>query len=195
MRLRIAALLVIGVFSFPVVNAARLGTAKPKPSKLDRVLAKAADSGDASPQRVIVRTRRGQTSTVADRLKKHGGRVESEHRRLDSFTATVHGNALRDLEAGPRVQGVSVDAIVAADRFAQGSGQADAPVDNLLLSALGLADTATRVTRSASLSSIPGSRRAETSMARAPIASSTSPLMDAPRTRTTITATARMSRI
>ena len=91
-RLRIAAVLAIAVFSYPVVNHAGSGAPKEKPSKLDRVLRKAADHGDTSDQRVIVRTRRGQTSTVANRLRKHGDRVESEHR-----ATIISGEAIRSV--------------------------------------------------------------------------------------------------
>jgi hypothetical protein len=119
----------------------RSGEPKEKPSKLDRVLRKAAETADESAQRVIVRTRRGQTSAVADRLKKHGDRIESEHRRLDSFSATIHGTDLQALERDPDVQGVSVDAVITADGVTQESVQEDTQVENLLTSALGLTDT------------------------------------------------------
>ena len=139
---RLVAALLVAVFSYPAVNHAGGGAPKEKPTKLDRVLRKAAEAGDTSAQRVIVRTRKGHTSAVADRLKKHGDRVESEHRRLSSFTATVHGDDLRALEADPDVEGLSVDAIIAADGTASDAGQTDAVVDSLLTSALGLTDTA-----------------------------------------------------
>src|SRR6185503_10604087 len=106
---RVAAVVLLAVFSHPVINHARSEGPKDKPSKLDRVLRKAVDGGTASEQRVIIRTRRGQTSAVADRLRKHGDRVESEHRRLNAFTATVHADDLRALEGDPDVQAVSID--------------------------------------------------------------------------------------
>ena len=98
-RVRLAAALLVAVFSYPAVNHAGGGAPKEKLTKLDKVLRKAADAGDKSAQRVIVRARQGHTSAVADRLRKHGDRVESELRRLNSFTATVHGEDLRELEA------------------------------------------------------------------------------------------------
>ena len=113
------------LFLYPAVNHAGGGAPKEKPTKLDKVLRKAADAGDKSAQRVIVRTRKGHTSAVADRLKKHGDRVESEHRRLNSFTATVHGDDLRALEADPDIEGLSVDAIIAADGVAPDTGQSE----------------------------------------------------------------------
>ena len=139
--LRVAAVLLLAVFSHPVVNHA--GTEQPtdKPSKLDRVLRKVGDGGTTSEQRVIVRTRRGQTSAVADRLRKHGDRVESQHRRLDAFTATIHADDLRALERDPDVQAVSVDAVIAAHQVAQETAPNDPQIENLLTSALGLADT------------------------------------------------------
>src|SRR5678809_698262 len=103
-RVRLAAALLIAVVSFPAVNHAVGGAPKEKSTKLDKVLRKAADAGDKSARRVIVRTRKGYTSAVADRLKKHGDRVESEHRRLNSFTATIHGEDLRALEADPDIE-------------------------------------------------------------------------------------------
>jgi serine protease AprX len=78
---------------------------------------------------------------VADRLRKHGDRVESQHHRLDAFTATVHADDLRALEGDPDVQAVSVDAIIHADQVAQDTVAGDALIDNLLTSALGLSDT------------------------------------------------------
>ena len=138
---RVAAVVLLAVFSHPVINHARSEEPKGKPSKLDRVLKKAVDGGTTSEQRVIIRTRRGQTSAVADRLRKHGDRVESEHHRLDAFTATVHADDLRALEDDPDVQAVSVDAIINADQVAQDTAPGDALIDNLLTSALGLSDT------------------------------------------------------
>jgi serine protease AprX len=141
-QVRLAAILLIALFSYPVVNHAGSGAPKQKPSKLDKVLRKAADAADGSAQRVIVRTRKGQTSSVADRLKKRGDRVESEHRRLNSFTATVQGADLRALEADPDIESLSVDAIIAADGETQDAAPAETAVDSLLTAALGLTDTA-----------------------------------------------------
>src|ERR1700752_3408883 len=80
-RVRLAAALLVAVVLYPAVNHAGGGAPKERPTKLDKVLRKAADAGDKSAQRVIVRTRKGRTSVVADRLKKHGDRVESGHLR------------------------------------------------------------------------------------------------------------------
>jgi hypothetical protein len=96
-RVRLAAALLVAVVSYPAVNHAGGGAPKDKPTKLDKVLRKAADAGDKSAQRVIVRTRKDHLSDVADRLKRHGDNVESAHPRLNSFTATVHGEDLRVL--------------------------------------------------------------------------------------------------
>src|SRR4029453_16765706 len=120
-RLLGAAALLFAVFSHPAVNHAKDGDPKHKPAKLDRVRKQAADRGDSSDQRVIVRTRRDRGAAVADRLKRHGDHVESEHRRLNSFTAVVHGDDLRALEADPDVEGLSVDAIVMADQVPGGA--------------------------------------------------------------------------
>jgi len=137
----IAALLLVA-FAHPVINHARGKEPKPKHSKLDRVLQKAAAADDPSEQRVIVRTRPGRLEAVADRLAKHGDRVRTKHRRLESFTATVHGEDLRALESDPDVQGVSTDAIITANRVIEEAVEADGPSENVLLTALGLADTA-----------------------------------------------------
>src|SRR5829696_6988160 len=106
MMWRLSAVVVasITVLTLPVVNYAR-GTDQHR--KLDRVLRKAAETGDDSPRRVIVRVRAGQASEVANRRKKHGDRVESEHARLNAFTATIHGRDLAELEGDPDVEGVS----------------------------------------------------------------------------------------
>src|SRR4029453_12369696 len=140
-RLLGAAALLFAVFSHPAVNHAKDGDPKHKPAKLDRVRKQAADRGDASSQRVIVRTRRDRAAAVADRLKKHGDHVESEHRRLNSFTAVVHGDDLRALEADPDVEGLSVDAIVMADQVAGEPGQDESQVKELVRATLGLNET------------------------------------------------------
>ena len=132
------ALLLVAGLSHPVVNYARGHEPKAKPSKLDRVLRRAAATGDRSEQRVIVRTRRGRTSVVADRIRKHWDYIDSEHHRLDSFAATVHADDLLALEGDPDVQAVSVDAVVTADRVTQEVVQEEAHAETLLMSALGL---------------------------------------------------------
>ena len=63
--------------SFPAVNQARGGAPTQRPSKLDRVLRKAAAAGDSSPQRVIVRTKPGRSASVGERLARHGDRIEA----------------------------------------------------------------------------------------------------------------------
>ena len=132
----VAAVSVI-VLTQPVVNHAGSGE---KRSKLDRVLRKAADAGDSSPQRVIVRTRAGRVVHVEERRKKHGDRIESVHQRLNAFTATVHGEDLTALERDPDVEAVSIDAILTADAM-QEVADDDEQTENVLVSALGLADT------------------------------------------------------
>ena len=128
--------------SFPAVNQARGGAPKQRPSKLDRVLRKAAAAGDTSPQRVIVRTRPGRSASVAERLARHGDRIEANHRRLESLTALVHGDDLLALEADPDVEALSIDAVISADRAVQSGGDSDSQLENVLVSALGLSDTA-----------------------------------------------------
>ena len=132
----------IAALSFPAVNQARGAAPKQRPSKLDRVLRKAAATGDTSPQRVIVRTRAGRSASVAERLVKHGDRIEAKHQRLESLTAFVHGDDLRALEADPDVEAVSVDAVISADRTVQsGAEDEDGELENVLVGALGLSDT------------------------------------------------------
>ena len=122
-------------------QSAHSGGSKPKPSKLDRVLRKAAANGDTSLKRVIVRARAGRASSLADRLKKHGDRIEANHRRLESLTAEVHGEDLLALEADPDVEAVSIDAVIKADSMVQDGEGDDDQLENVLISALGLADT------------------------------------------------------
>ena len=136
-RLSAVVLVSIAVLSQPVVNHA----GNDKTSKLDRVLRKAADAGDAAPQRVIVRTRPGRAAEVEERRKKHGDRIESVHRRINAFTATVHGDDLSALDRDPDVEAVSIDAVLTADSAMQDATDADTRTENLLVSALGLADT------------------------------------------------------
>jgi serine protease AprX len=132
----VVVLVAIAVLTQPVVNHARSGE---KPRKLDRVLRKAADAGDMSPQRIIVRARAGRTFEVADRRKKHGDRIESVHQRLNAFTATVHGEDLAALERDPDVEAVSIDAILFADRTTQEVVESETQSGSLLVSTLGLA--------------------------------------------------------
>ena len=136
-RFSAVALVAIAVLTQPIVNHA----GSEKKSKLDRVLRKAADAGDSAPQRVIVRTRTGRAADVEERRKKHGDRIESVHRRINAFTATVHGEDLLALERDPDVEAVSIDAVLTADNVVQEGVNEDARSENLLVAALGLADT------------------------------------------------------
>ena len=139
--LSLFAAVLIAALSYPAVNHARGGGSKEKPSKLDRVLRKAAATGDTSPQRVIVRARPGRTAHVKERLARHGDRIEANHRRLESLTALVHGDDLLALEADPDIESLSVDAVISADSTVQDGVDADAQIENILISALGLSDT------------------------------------------------------
>ena len=132
----------LAALSFPAVNQARGGAPKQRPSKLDRVLRKAAAAGDSSPLRVIVRTRPGRSASVGERLARHGDRIEANHRRLESLTALVHGDDLLALEADPDVEALSIDAVISADRAVQSDDDSDSQLENVLVSALGLSDTA-----------------------------------------------------
>jgi serine protease AprX len=127
----------IAFLTQPAVNHA----GSEKKSKLDRVLRKAADAGDGAPQRVIVRTRAGRAGDVEERRRKHGDRIESVHRRINAFTATVHGEDLSALERDPDVEAVSIDAILTSDNAVQEATDDDNQTESLLVSALGIADT------------------------------------------------------
>ena len=59
-----------------------------------------------------MRTRAGRAADVEERRRKHGDRIESVHRRINAFTATVHGEDLSALERDPDVEAVSIDAIL-----------------------------------------------------------------------------------
>jgi serine protease AprX len=136
-RLTAVLLVSIAMLSQPVVNHA----GNDKKTKLDRVLRNAADGGATAPLRVIVRTRAGRAADVEERRRKHGDRIESVHRRINAFTATVHGEDLTALENDPDVEAVSIDAILTADTAAQEPADEGSQAENLLISALGLADT------------------------------------------------------
>jgi len=101
----------------PAVNQAR-GPHGPKTAKLDQVLQRAADSGDGSEQRVIVRVKPGQSTAVQDRAQKRGDHVDADHRRLSAFTATVGSEELAALSVDPDVESVSIDAVVSSDAAA-----------------------------------------------------------------------------
>src|ERR1700741_657358 len=135
-RLSFAAVLLAMVCSHTAVNQARSDEPKRKAPKLDRVLQRLAARGDDVKHRVIVRTRHNRAAAVADRLAKHGDHVESQHARIDAFTATVHGADLSALVADPDVDGVSVDAVITSHADVKDSGQVDTPDNSLLLTAL-----------------------------------------------------------
>jgi serine protease AprX len=132
--------LLVAALLFPVVNQAHGPDPNRKPSKLDRVLRNAADMGDTSTKRVIVRTRPGKTAAVADRVQKRGDRIAADHRRLQAFTAFVRGNELQALAADPDVASVSIDAVITAGSTGSGSATSS-DVQNLLTASLGLGDT------------------------------------------------------
>ena len=129
---------VVVAMANPAVNQAR-GPHRPKSAKLDQVLQHAADSGDGSEKRVIVRVRPGQSTAVQDRAKKRGDRVDSDHPRLSAFTATVGGGELAALSVDPDVESVSIDAVVSSDAAAD-DGSGNSSIQNVLLASLGLTD-------------------------------------------------------
>ena len=54
----------------------------------------------------------------------------------------MHGDDLLALEADPDVEALSIDAVISADRAVQSGDDSDAQLENVLVSALGLSDTA-----------------------------------------------------
>ena len=106
-------------------------------------------------------------------MKKRGDRIETDHRRLEAFTATVRGEDLEALDADPDVESVSIDAIITANADAESSSN-NVEVENLLTASLGLGGRSTTGITSASPSSTQGSRRARISRADGRIASSIS---------------------
>src|SRR4029079_52740 len=88
--------------------------------------------------RVIVRTRRDRLNAVEDRVETHGNHVESQHTRLNAFTATVHGSDLRALEADADIESVSIDAVITSHDDGSGDSQSGLEDRNLLLYALEL---------------------------------------------------------
>src|SRR4051812_32895735 len=99
-RVVMVAAVLLTALSYSAVNQAQVGGGKPRPSKLDRVLQKAAARADDAEQRVILRARPGRASALADRLTQHGDRVAAKHARLNSITAVVHGTHVATLIAG-----------------------------------------------------------------------------------------------
>jgi hypothetical protein len=184
---------VVAALLFPVVNQAHGPDQNKKPSKLDRVLRKAADAGDTSTKRVIVRARAGKSAAVADRVKKHGDRIEADHYRLEAFTATVSGKELRALDADPDVASVSIDAVITADST-ESSSATSTDVQNLLTASLGLVDAKYDGEQVGVAVIDSGLELSEDCRAGAQIALSISRPTVAPHIRTTITVTGRMSR-
>jgi serine protease AprX len=138
---RVLTAVVLSLAGLPNISTT-VGGAEPKHkhAKLDRVLTRAAASGDRAPRRVIVRTRPGRESAVAERLLKHGDRIEQQHRRFDALTTTIHGEDLSALDADPDVRSVSIDAVVTGGDFGT-DGDASAGGESLLVSSLGLDNT------------------------------------------------------
>ncbi len=146
------AAVIVATLSMSSVNQARERSLPGlKKSKLDRVLRKALDSGDRSVKRVIVRTKAGKAGAVANLLAKHGDRIESNHRLVDAFTVTLHGEDLLGLEQLLDVDSASIDALVSAGSSLLGGVQVNAlgltaslntpqETENLLKATLGLDD-------------------------------------------------------
>ena len=195
-RVVMAAAVLLTALSYTAVNQAQVAGAKPRPSKLDRVLQKAAAAATRQTQRVIVRARPGARPAVADRLTQHGDRIEAKHARLESLTAIVHGDDLRGARGRSGCRG-RVDRRRHQRRRRRQSGVTHVGVDHREHAgrALGLSDTELRRRyMSASRSSIPAWRRAKTFPAAALIDFFDFTADGRPATPTTTTATARMSR-
>ena len=134
-----AAIAIAAAVVVPAANQATGADGKAKSPKLDRVLQGAIDKGDSSPRRVIIKPRPGHADTVAGHVKTRGNRIEADHRRLQSFTATVDAEGLRALALDPDVEHVSIDAVLTASRSDDDGSSTGEP--NVLLASLGLEDT------------------------------------------------------
>jgi serine protease AprX len=82
--------------------------------KLDINLRAALDAGRRESQRVIIRTRAGETAEIRRTLSAHGDQVVADHESIDALTAVVHADDLDALAARDGVISVSTDAIVEA---------------------------------------------------------------------------------
>src|SRR3954452_3224245 len=140
-RVVMVAAVLVTALSYSAVNQAQVGGGKPRPSKLDRVLQKAAARGDNAEQRVILRARPGRESALADRLTQHGDRVAAKHARLNSMTAIVHARDLAALAADADVEGLSVDAVIGADGATAADATPEPATEDTLVATLGLSDT------------------------------------------------------
>ena len=98
-----------------------------------------------------MRTKTGKAGSVANLLAKHGDRIESDHRLVDAFTVTLHGEDLLGLEQLLDVDSVSIDALVSAGSSLLSGVQVNAlgltaslntpqETENLLRATLGLDD-------------------------------------------------------
>ena len=140
-RVAMVAAVLVAALSYSAVNQAQVAGGKPRPSKLDRVLQKAAAAGDGSEQRVILRARAGRAADVADRLTRHGDKVAAKHERFSSITAIVHARDLRALEADADVEAVSIDAVIGADGAPSAGDELESATEDTLVATLGLSDT------------------------------------------------------
>ena len=108
------ALLIAALSNSGVYEARERGRTQERQQKLDRVLRKALQKGERTAQRVIIRTKKGRTGTVAELLQQHGDAVTSGHGLVDALTAVVHAEDLIGLEQHADVESISIDAIVTA---------------------------------------------------------------------------------
>jgi serine protease AprX len=94
-----------------IPTPAAADSGRKKPDKVDRYLAEDQSTG---PRRVIIRTRRGATSAVKERIRAHGDPVYSDHSSIEALGAKVHADDIAALAADPDIESISVDARVRA---------------------------------------------------------------------------------
>ncbi|HEY6213139.1 MAG TPA: S8 family serine peptidase, partial [Vicinamibacterales bacterium] len=90
----------------------------------------------SGPVRVIVRTRAGQSSGLADALARRGRQVLRRHAIIDAFTALVSPEDLNAFDADPSILNISIDAVVSA--ASDGGGSATSAPASTLLATLGV---------------------------------------------------------
>ncbi len=107
----LAALLVLSGEVGSTVSASQRGRNR---HKLDLNLRAALDAGRREPQRVIIRTRPGDRSSVRRAVTEHGDRLLADHESIDALTAVVGAEGLDQLASQPGVVSISTDAVVEA---------------------------------------------------------------------------------
>ena len=129
--------LCLAVWALAGAGEARAAGDAPPDPKLDPALRQALAQGtEATTIRVIVHTTTGSIAPVRAHIQSSGNSVAAEHAFISALSARLPAKEIRDLEALPFVDHISLDAVVLSS--AGPPPPKPGPVDEPLLSTLGL---------------------------------------------------------